>query len=200
MTSSASHWRGVFKRRSRLTHIGMQLEQSIGFLGARKSLRGRRGCQGGRWLSPKWVISVCLNITKAEWRISCHDMILWENKWSRTKVISTAWIFWLHLRRWMTECNQRLLVKEAYAVWWNIIKWGKEQGEEMKRNVTFPMHPLTNPIAGEPHLIPSQDSIKDSCEDVTALETFTQQQVQQQQSLPSAFHSSAWKVSPLIYT
>lgn len=42
-------------------------------------------------------------------------------------------------------------------------------------------------IAGEPHLIPSQDSIKDSCEDVTVLETFTQQQVLQQQSLSLLF-------------
>lgn len=42
-------------------------------------------------------------------------------------------------------------------------------------------------IAGEPYLISSQDSIKESCEDMTVLETFTQQQGQQQQSLSLCF-------------
>lgn len=67
----------------------------------------------------------------------------------------------------------------------------------MKRNVIFLMHTpyfrsrsrLNDAvkIAGEPHLIQSQDSINDSCEDVTVLEIFTQQQVQQQQSLSLLF-------------
>lgn len=67
----------------------------------------------------------------------------------------------------------------------------------MKRNVIFLMrvpyfHSRSRlsdavKIAGEPHLIPSRDSINDSCEDVTVLEIFTQQQVQQRQSLSLLF-------------